>query len=119
LLPEDGIVLPRHVGATLKKEKKSMEFSAFCWLFSTYWKNALYNNKKIITRYSVVLEQKNKAQGSNSDFLHTNTDLLSEAIDAKSTSVLTFWHRNWHLNFSTPCMQNANNTGTKKGSIMK
>jgi hypothetical protein len=24
-----------------------------------------------------------------------------------------------HLNFSTPCMQNLNNTGTKKGSIMK
>jgi len=24
-----------------------------------------------------------------------------------------------HLNFSTPCMYNANNTGTKQGSIMK
>jgi hypothetical protein len=23
------------------------------------------------------------------------------------------------FNFSTPCMQNVNNTGTKKGSIMK
>jgi hypothetical protein len=23
-----------------------------------------------------------------------------------------------HLNFSTPCMYNVNNTGTKKGSIM-
>ena len=24
-----------------------------------------------------------------------------------------------HLNFSTLCMQNVNNTGTKKGSVMK
>ena len=32
---------------------------------------------------------------------------------------LTFWRRVLHLNFSTPCMQSVNNTGTKKGSIMK
>jgi hypothetical protein len=31
---------------------------------------------------------------------------------------LTLWRRIF-LNFSTPCMQNVNNTGTKKGSIMK
>jgi hypothetical protein len=29
------------------------------------------------------------------------------------------WRRNFILNFSTPCIQNVNNTGTKKGSIMK
>jgi hypothetical protein len=33
---------------------------------------------------------------------------------------LTFGTRVLHLNFSTPCMQNVNNTGgTKKGNIMK
>jgi len=32
---------------------------------------------------------------------------------------LTFRHRNFLLNFSTPCIKNVNNTGTKKGSIMK
>ena len=33
--------------------------------------------------------------------------------------ILTFRRRNFLLNFSTPCIQNVNNTGTKKGSIMK
>ena len=32
---------------------------------------------------------------------------------------LTFRRRNFLLNFSTLCIQNVNNTGTKKGSIMK
>jgi len=30
-----------------------------------------------------------------------------------------FGTRILHLNFSTSCMENVNNTGTKKGSIMK
>jgi len=32
---------------------------------------------------------------------------------------LTFWRRNYFLNFSTPCVQNVNNTGTKQVRIMK
>ena len=32
---------------------------------------------------------------------------------------LTLWRRNFLLNFSTTCIENVNNTGTKKGSIMK
>jgi hypothetical protein len=36
LLPEDGIVLPKHVGAIVKGKIKSIEFRAFCWLFSAY-----------------------------------------------------------------------------------
>jgi hypothetical protein len=32
---------------------------------------------------------------------------------------LTLWRLNFLLNFSTPCIQNVNNTGTKQGSIMK
>ena len=32
---------------------------------------------------------------------------------------LTLWRRNYFLNFSTPCTQNVNNTGTKQVSIMK
>ena len=36
-----------------------------------------------------------------------------------SHSTLTLWRRNFFLNFSTPCIYNVNNTGTKKGSIMK
>jgi len=35
------------------------------------------------------------------------------------SSLLTLWRRNFLLNFSTLCIQNVNNTGTKKGSIMK
>ena len=32
---------------------------------------------------------------------------------------LTLWHWNYFFNFSTPCTQNVNNTGTKQVSIMK
>jgi len=32
---------------------------------------------------------------------------------------LTFWCRNYFFNFSTPCIQNVNNTGTKYVRIMK
>ena len=32
---------------------------------------------------------------------------------------LTFWSRNYFFNFSTPCIQNVNNTGTKYVIIMK
>jgi hypothetical protein len=32
---------------------------------------------------------------------------------------LTFWRQNYFLNFSTPCVQNVNNTGTKYLRIMK
>jgi hypothetical protein len=32
---------------------------------------------------------------------------------------LALWHQNFLLNFSTLCIQNVNNTGTKQGSIMK
>ena len=32
---------------------------------------------------------------------------------------LTFWRRNYLLNFSTPCIENVNNTGTKYAKIMK
>jgi hypothetical protein len=38
-----------------------------------------------------------------------------EVFNALIISV-TLWHPNY---FSTPCRSNANNTGTKKGSIMK
>ena len=33
--------------------------------------------------------------------------------------MLTLWRRNYFFNFSTPCIQNMNNTGTKQVSIMK
>ena len=32
---------------------------------------------------------------------------------------LTFWRRNYFFNFSTPCIWNVNNTGTKQVRIMK
>ena len=32
---------------------------------------------------------------------------------------LTFWRRNYFFNFSTFCIQNVNNTGTKYVRIMK
>jgi hypothetical protein len=34
-LPEDGIVLPKHVGAIVSKNKETYNFSAFGWLIST------------------------------------------------------------------------------------
>ena len=34
-------------------------------------------------------------------------------------SYLTFWRRNYFLNFSTPCIYNVNRTGTKYIRIMK
>ena len=37
----------------------------------------------------------------------------------KITSLKPFWAEILHLNFSTTCMQNANNTGTKQGSFIK
>ena len=43
-------------------------------------------------------------------------DIMSDKINRR---VLTFRRRNFLLNFSTLCISNVNNTGTKKGSIMK
>ena len=41
----------------------------------------------------------------------------SSVLTAKD---LTFWRRNYFFfNFSTPCIQNVNNTGTKHVRIMK
>jgi hypothetical protein len=34
-LPEDDIVLPKHVGAIVRKNKEIHNFSAFGWLIST------------------------------------------------------------------------------------
>jgi hypothetical protein len=33
-LPEDGIVLPKHVGAIVKENKEVYNFNAFNWLVS-------------------------------------------------------------------------------------
>jgi hypothetical protein len=35
-LPEDGIVLPKYVGAIVRKNKEIYNLSAFSWLISTY-----------------------------------------------------------------------------------
>ena len=35
------------------------------------------------------------------------------------TVELTFWRRNYFLNFCTPCIYNVNNTGTKYVRFMK
>ena len=40
-------------------------------------------------------------------------------VGLRRAPLLTFRRRNFLLNFSTPCIQNVNNTGTKKRSIMK
>ena len=37
----------------------------------------------------------------------------------ETRSVLTLWRRNYFSNFSTLCIQNVNNTGTKYVRIMK
>jgi hypothetical protein len=35
LLPENGIVFPKHAGAIVRKNKEIYNFSAFGWLIST------------------------------------------------------------------------------------
>jgi len=54
-----------------------------------------------------------------SPIMTSTTDILRSECGGTREGKLTFKHRNFLLNFSTPCIQNANNTGTKKGSIMK
>jgi hypothetical protein len=34
-LPEDGIILPKHMGAIVRKNKEIYNFSALGWLIST------------------------------------------------------------------------------------
>jgi hypothetical protein len=48
-----------------------------------------------------------------------NTNGPTERLYPEITARLTLWRRNFLLNFRTTCIQNVNNTGTKKGSIMK
>jgi len=40
-------------------------------------------------------------------------------IDSSCLQLLTFWRRGLFFNFSTPCIQNVNNTGAKYVRIMK
>jgi hypothetical protein len=40
-------------------------------------------------------------------------------VSWKAVHELTFWRRIFFLNFSTPCIQNVNNTGTKYVRIVK
>ena len=51
--------------------------------------------------------------------LHVSTSKppLSGSIAIHNT--LTFWRRNYFFNFSTPCILNVNNPGTKYVRIMK
>ena len=53
---------------------------------------------------------------NGTDSLPAAVLLPSPYCDGKA---LTLWRRIFFLNFSTPCIWNVNNTGTKKGSIMK
>jgi len=51
-----------------------------------------------------------------------SVNLMGYLIDVnffRRSGYLTLWRRNFLLNFSTSCIWNVNNTGTKKGSIMK
>ena len=50
-------------------------------------------------------------------FVMTNFDIL--LIVHLNIFILTLWRRNYFFNFSTPCIWNVNNTGTKRVSIMK
>ena len=43
----------------------------------------------------------------------------SVTVYFETAAVLTFWRRNYFFNFSTHCIQNVNNTGTKQVRIMK
>jgi hypothetical protein len=49
LLPDDGTVLPKHVGAIVKENKEVYNFSAFSWLISTqysvYRTTVIHKNK--------------------------------------------------------------------------
>ena len=43
----------------------------------------------------------------------------SRCVPCTNMQFLTFWRRDFFFNFSTPCILNVNNTGTKQISIMK
>ena len=43
----------------------------------------------------------------------------SEPPSVRQSTILTFWRRNYFFNFSTACIYNVNNTGTKQVRIMK
>ena len=53
---------------------------------------------------------------SGNAYCHSVQNLLSFSLLSES---LTFWRRNYFLNFSTPCIKNVNNIGTKYVRIMK
>ena len=40
-------------------------------------------------------------------------------LKKREERLLTFWTRNYFFSFSTPCVYNTNNTGTKYDRIMK
>ena len=69
--------------------------------------------------YWMQLSTVNTAPSINmNDYCHK----LSARKQQKRTvnaACLTLWRRNFLLNFGTFCIWNVNNTGTKKGSIMK
>ena len=48
-----------------------------------------------------------------------STLLVHGRVSWDTALYLTLWRRNYFFNFSTPCIQNVNNTGTKQVSIMK
>jgi len=49
--------------------------------------------------------------------IHVKTDLPLQSLTEQGN--LTLWRRNYFFNFSTLCIKNVNNTGTKQVSIMK
>ena len=44
---------------------------------------------------------------------------MFEQVPYEYYSNLTLWRRNYFFNFSTHCIKNVNNIGTKQVSIMK
>ena len=73
---------------------------------STLVNNHNYSTKNKIKKYS---------DSSNFIIYHQNI----RGISKKTEELLTFWRQNYFFNFSTLCIQNVNNTGTKQVRIMK
>ena len=68
----------------------------------------------VICRYTAMLWRVESALGS----AHRATHITALTV-VSSYNDLTFWRRNYFFNFSTHCILNVNNTGTKQVRIMK
>jgi len=79
-----------------------------------------FNNRSsgLAERINKGLEE-NATEGRKGEVSNTAIATTHVTLYIAIVCPLTFWRRNYFLNFSTPCISNVNNTGTKYVRIMK